>query len=78
MNVPKKSTSNTLVYIFKCDNGLLFKLTLNININSITLSNTALPRPVFLVYKSTEVFLIQFVIKLFFSFLPLSLPSRLP
>lgn len=39
MNVPEKYTSDTLIYVFKCDSALLFKLTSNINVNFITLSN---------------------------------------
>ena len=55
MNVPEKFASDTLFYVFKCHNGLLFKLTLNVNINSILLSSIVLPQPVYLICKSTEV-----------------------
>lgn len=44
--MPEKSTSDTLVYVFKCDNALLFKFSLTTNFNSITLSNIDLPQPV--------------------------------
>ena len=55
MNVPEKFASDILVSVFKCDNGLLFKHTLNVNINSILLSDIALPQPVYIICKSPEV-----------------------